>query len=46
MLECQMCIRYVIVLAILHNLIGILLTNKLRVLNCIASWLNTFFGFQ
>ncbi len=30
MLECQMCIRYVIVLAILHILIGIGLTNKLQ----------------
>ena len=30
MLEYQMCIRYVIVLAILHILIGIGLTNKLQ----------------
>ncbi len=30
MLECQTCIRYVIVLAILHILIGIGLTNKLQ----------------
>ncbi len=30
MLECQMCIRYVIVLAIIHILIGIGLTNKLQ----------------
>ena len=28
MLECRMCIRYVILLAILHILIGIGLTNK------------------
>ncbi len=28
MLECQTCIRYVIVLAILHILIGIDLTNR------------------
>ncbi len=28
--ECQMCIRYVTVLAILHILIGIGLTNKLQ----------------
>ncbi len=31
MLECQTCIRYVIVLAILHILIGIGLTNKLQI---------------
>ncbi len=30
MLEYQMCIRYVIVLAILHVLFGIVLTNKLQ----------------
>ncbi len=30
MLECQTCIRYVIVLAILHILIDIGLTNKLQ----------------
>ncbi len=35
MLECQTCIRYVIVLAILHILIGIGLTNKQ-----FASWLS------
>ncbi len=36
MFECQTCIRYVIVLAILRILIGIGLTNKLQkgVLNC------------
>ncbi len=30
MVECQTCIRYVIVLTILHILIGIDLTNKLQ----------------
>ncbi len=38
LLECQTCIRYVIVLTILHILIGIGLTNKINykksILNC------------
>ncbi len=49
MLEYQTCIRYVIVLAILHIFIVIGLTNKLQNRHIelyIASWLITFLGFQ
>ena len=43
MLECQTCIRYVIMLAILHILIDISLTKKAHW--TAASWL-FFYGFQ